>query len=244
MKSNTTRFWRGTVAVAALFWIVLSATGRDARADVITTSPSLPPNVGAYQSAPGALTTFNYGGNSIVVELISLQPNAATATQDFVSSPGNEIDTFASILSGAVSVNGSAFSQFTLSDPSTRVEEFGRTSSNQLGTFNTQMLNLDLTATVGGTTVEARLDPTNPTTGQTTITNVGGGEFQIHSFFDVFTEISLDHGPFVPQNSGPTVLTLQNTPEPASLTLLGTSIAAFGAFRLRRWRRKPSDAQS
>jgi hypothetical protein len=30
------------------------------------------------------------------------------------------------------------------------------------------------------------------------------------------------------------------TPEPASLTLLGTALVAFGGFHLRRWRRKPS----
>jgi hypothetical protein len=33
-----------------------------------------------------------------------------------------------------------------------------------------------------------------------------------------------------------------STPEPASLTLLGTAFAAFGGFHLRRWRRKPADA--
>jgi hypothetical protein len=31
------------------------------------------------------------------------------------------------------------------------------------------------------------------------------------------------------------------TPEPASLTLLGTALAAFGGFQIRRWRRKPSE---
>jgi hypothetical protein len=31
-----------------------------------------------------------------------------------------------------------------------------------------------------------------------------------------------------------------NTPEPATLTMLGTGLLAFGGFQIRRWRRRPS----
>jgi hypothetical protein len=47
-----------------------------------------------------------------------------------------------------------------------------------------------------------RESPTLASTGQTTITDLGGGQFRIDSFFDVFTELSLDGGQsWSPSNS-------------------------------------------
>jgi hypothetical protein len=51
---------------------------------------------------------------------------------------------------------------------------------------------------------------------------------------DIWDDINTLHA-----NPGFRVLTPTPTPEPASLTLLCTGLAAFGGFRLRRWRRKP-----
>src|SRR4029077_4306857 len=56
-------------------------------------------------------------------------------------------------------------------------------------TFNTEMTQLDIT----GPGFLLRESPTLPSTGQTTITDTGG-QFHINSFFDIFTEISLDGG--------------------------------------------------
>ena len=53
------------------------------------------------------------------------------------------------------------------------------------------MLQLDLT--LGGGTL-IRESPTRQSLGQTQITDLGGGQFRIDSFFDVFTELSVDGG--------------------------------------------------
>src|SRR2546422_272018 len=59
--------------------------------------------------------------------------------------------------------------------------------------YNTEMLQLDITG--GGLgTIMIRESPTLASTGGTNITDLGGGMFQINSFFDIFTEISVDGG--------------------------------------------------
>ena len=40
---------------------------------------------------------------------------------------------------------------------------------------------------------------------------MGGGLYQIDSFFDVFTELSIDGGPFQPQTNGPGRMVLRPT---------------------------------
>jgi hypothetical protein len=51
---------------------------------------------------------------------------------------------------------------------------------------------MDLTGLPGGLMI--RESPSLASSGQTTITDLGGGQFKIDSFFDVFTELSLDGG--------------------------------------------------
>ena len=98
-------------------------------------------------------------------------------------------------------------------------------------------LNLNLG---GGTLV--RIDPVTPSTGQTTITNAGGGNFQIQSFFDIFTDLSLDGGQtWIPGNGpgprGSTEVTLTNLPEPAPLALIGTGVLLLLGAAARRRRK-------
>src|ERR1700676_2340643 len=101
---------------------------------------------------------------------------------------------------------------------------FGRSSPTQTGTFSTQMTGLDLTGTFGGSSVEIKVDPTHPTTGMTTVTP-SGGQFMISSFFDVFTDLSIDNDSFEP-SMGAAHVTLQQTPEPGTALLFGTGLLA------------------
>ena len=79
------------------------------------------------------------------------------------------------------------------------------------------------------------LNPASAILRVTTVDEVPDGQFRVDSFFDVFAELSIDGGPFVP---GP-VRQADLVPEP------GTFIPAFlgiacAAVSLRRTRRRSS----
>jgi hypothetical protein len=61
------------------------------------------------------------------------------------------------------------------------------------------MISMSLSGSVGGSNIQIRESPTLQSLGATTITDLGGGLWEIDSFFDVFTELSVDGGPWVPQ---------------------------------------------
>jgi len=90
--------------------------------------------------------------------------------------------------------------------------------------FETELLQLDLV--IGGVGL-LRENPAQPSVGQLLLSDLGGGTFRIDSFFDVFTEISLDGGNvWVPQSGGPQTFT--NLPEPGTWA----AIVALGGLGL------------
>jgi hypothetical protein len=102
--------------------------------------------------------------------------------------------------------------------------------------YQTEMLQLNLSGGGLPAGVMIRESPTLASTGQTTITNVGGGLFLIDSFFDVFTELSLDGGQSWTPSNGALHIS-GNTPEPSSvmLALLGAlTLSGFGTRRGNR----------
>ena len=78
-------------------------------------------------------------------------------------------------------MGGNAAGLFWLQGP-VQVITLGKTG-NTTGTFQTEMISMSLSGNVGGVAVQIREGPTQPSTGQTTITDIGGGLYQIDSFF-------------------------------------------------------------
>lgn len=60
--------------------------------------------------------------------------------------------------------------------------------------FDTEMLKLNLTGTPSPAEFRLRESPTKASLGRHTVTDAGGGNFRISSFFDIWTDISVDGG--------------------------------------------------
>ena len=105
--------------------------------------------------------------------------------------------------------------------------------SSVTGTFDTEMLQLNLSGTSPFGPFMIRESPTKASTGQTTITDLGGGMFHVDSFFDVFTELSINGGAsWMEDTAGPVRMRL--VPEPASLVMFGLGALALAGVSLRR----------
>src|SRR5690606_25922986 len=106
------------------------------------------------------------------------------------------------------------------------------------GEVQVEMLSMDLQGEFPGPTgpipFRVRESPTLPSLGHHSYSEQPGGGFQVDSFFDVFTEISLD-GTTWTQASGPfrMELTRVGIPEPASLMLAGVVSMVGLAVRIR-----------
>ncbi|HKD10172.1 MAG TPA: PEP-CTERM sorting domain-containing protein [Bryobacteraceae bacterium] len=118
---------------------------------------------------------------------------------------------------------------------------FGRKTLIAQGTFPAEITSLDLSGTFNGLvgpnphSVDAQLNPAQTSDGVTSVNEIGRSKFLIGSFFDVFAELSIDGGPFVP--GPPRVLDL-GTPEPSSASLILGGCLMGGALLTRRRLRK------
>ncbi|MHC4717416.1 MAG: DUF7901 domain-containing protein, partial [Planctomycetota bacterium] len=79
------------------------------------------------------------------------------------------------------------------------------------GAFDTEMVSLSLSGGDFGTGTVLRTSPTMPSPGGHMITDLGGGLYHIDSFFDVFTELSVDGGNSWTAADGP-IRVLMNMP--------------------------------
>jgi hypothetical protein len=157
------------------------------------------------------------------------QGNHGGFTNVLSSFPGgiNQMETFDSVFTGDLTLNAVPLGSLILTGP-VQVLIQNRSNDNQTGTFQTEMLAMNL---VGGGMM-VRESPTLPSLGQTSITP----GFTVDSFFDVFTELSLDGGStWIPQTTGPTRVTLMpDVPEPSTAGLLAIGGLAVLVLRRRR----------
>jgi len=177
---------------------------------IITTDTNLPPD-GEYISP----TDFHmYADMGIVID----DPSHSGFTQvDIKRNGDNEVETFESTFSGTELEMG--LGAIDLSGPVTVVTTGigAAPPANRTGSWDTEMVSMSLSGEVGGSIVDIRESPTKPSAGKTTITDIGGGLYQIDSFFDVFTEISIDGGPWSPA-AAPTRMTLRPNPAGGIIT--------------------------
>ena len=99
---------------------------------------------------------------------------------------------------------------------------------NTTGMFDSEIISMSLSGTAGVANIVLRESPTLSSSGVTVITDLGGGLYQIDSFFDVFTELSFDGGPWMAQTSQAGRITLVPAESvPTQPTLWGGLKALF-----------------
>lgn len=206
--------------------IVLSAGFTIARADVVQPTATLPP--------PGGVYTLPFVCLSAVC-LANARVSNFVTTLDLLSG-GNELVTATAIFSADIFQNNGGSAGAALGPLSVggtmNFTYFGRSLSIPLGTFNAQITDFDFAGTFNGRPFEVRQNPLQASTGQTTILAVPNTlTYQVSSFFDVFAELSLDGGPFVPGPERHAPLTEVPEPGSAGLLLLGLAGIAGIAFR-------------
>ena len=174
------------------------------RAAVVTSTPNLPVGcpAGIYLTPADVHATYQGPGFTVILKRLAHIPFAQQTQRQIVGT--EEVETFPSILTGAADFP--AFGVFNLpvqaSGPVvTRV--FGK-AGQTTGAWDTEMLSMSLSGTTPFGPFMIRESPTLPSVGRTTVDDMGGGLYRISSFFDVFTELSVDGGQtWTPSVDGP-----------------------------------------
>ena len=199
-----------TIAVLLAMNMVGWAQGVD------TPSADLPPD-GVYVSPQ---EYHEYSAAGIILDDPAHYPFTQGAIRERIGD--DELETFDSEFT-ATEI-GLGLGPITLTGP-VQVLTIGRALSTT-GTFDTEMISMSLSANTPLGLLEVREDPGRLTLGITEITDLGGGLYHIDSFFDVFTEMRVGGGPWMPSDYSTHMFLI---PEPATLSLL-----ALGGLALLR----------
>ncbi len=212
-----------------------------AQAQLITAIPDLPPLGGVYL---GTEVHQIFGGPALQF-ILSLPQHKPIADEQKLKQGTDQQETFFSTLDAnlevkqnGITVQNGPIQANGLTTTLVHGKYNGVGVENTTGTFPTEMLALNLS---GGTLppgVMIRESPTRPSLGQTSVQDIGGGLYKIDSFFDVFTELSIDGGqtwmPSMNAEGAPLSGHVSLVPEPGALTLLGIGLAGMVGYRWRR----------
>jgi hypothetical protein len=184
-SAGTSRRGRFSAVVVLTLAVLAALMTTEVAAQNIFGSDCIPPPGGTYAAQFHA----RYADGTNVYDLSQPRHSKFTGC-DPPPGSGSTTHSFGSFVFAQVSINGGPLTPFNGPANTTVKVDF----NHQAGAtryFDTEMLQLDLN---GGGGVLVRESPTKQSTGKTAITDVGGGQFRIDSFFDVFTELSVDGG--------------------------------------------------
>lgn len=162
-----------------------------ASASVVTKNPLLPPDTGEYITAAQVHATFEGQGLTIVLQNVHHKPISASTLRETYNGI-DEVEFFDALFTLDVSINGGEF--VTLSGNSHVITTVFDKVGNTTGTFDTEMLELDLSVDTPYGPVRIREDPAHESDGETSVYQLDEEWYWIESFFDVWTELSLDDG--------------------------------------------------
>lgn len=219
---------RTTIRISAFALLALAGGLNSALADLIEPTATLPPPNGIYGLplvciTPVCLLNANVSGFQTTSDVLSAGNELVSTNAVFATDIFQNIGGAPGAFLGPLSIPGTM--DFTF---------FGRSLSTPLGTFNAQITAFDFSGMFNGHSFEIMQNPSQASTGLTTINQVPGG-YQVNSFFDVFAELSLDGGPFVPGPERHSVLTA--TPEPDGWVFAVLGLLGFVGIASRRRRR-------
>jgi hypothetical protein len=198
---------------------------RSAQASIISSDPNLP---SLYPPAAYKWSSLEPAFPAAQFSFDHLEDHASGPVSR-VPSGSTEEEAYSSQLSGLVSVNGGPYVSMVASgsEQAWVYNKIGLTT----GTFNTELVAMNLSGSSSYGSFLLRESPSLASKGQTTVTGLGGGLYQIDSFFDVYTELSLDGGQNWYPSSGAARVTLESVPEVFSLGLLAAGILSLGGVR-------------
>jgi hypothetical protein len=201
--------------------MVLCLAAGGAGAGMLSPTDAVPTPRGLYE---GDNTVYFPIG--VVVTNVQLIPSPG-APSYAPPAPGGTIigNSFFDIFTEVSLDGGGTFAPMTVLSAPTAVQMTSAGAGGGTRSFDTEMLQLNIS---GGTLppgVMIRESPTRASTGRHSATDVSGGTYQIDSFFDIFTELSVDGGQTwmlaVDTQGGASPMHMVLTPEPATMTLLG-----------------------
>jgi hypothetical protein len=235
--------------LAVLGLVALCGTAIAHPGGVNAPSAALPPIVPDNEYLSPADVHARYAGPALEIVLQRLEHQPFAGQPPFFG-PDGERHHFESEVRGDVTVNGMGPFPFVATGPVDTVA-YARCPTCDTGLWQTEMLQMQLVGNTPLGPVMIRESPTRPSLGVTSIQDIGppgppGGPYHIDSFFDVFTELSIDGGATWIPNSAPnhfgppgstgsTRVILGGVPEPATFALVAIGlIGAAGVFGRRR----------